>query len=618
LLSSERGELTVPGTSTEPDVPTFYSKAEMVANEKVPTAASGDQILATLRNNGVKENEIGWMGLDDYLKGKPRVSKTDLQQYIKENQIQLKEVDLGEKHALLKERDSAYVEQNKLWQGLKYGDKDLHADDVYKWIQGSPDEKAAILQKASPETAVKLKRFDELGQRMNEIDSMPIKHNPTKFEQYTLPGEKSNYSEKLLTLPLDKPTGKPTFSVKQSASGHDWSVVNDLGGIVLTAGTPEYAEARAAEMNIEGLPAHLKDRDGRSGFRSSHFGEPNVLAHVRYDDRPALDGKKTLFLEELQSDWHQKGKIEGYQNPAPTKLPDGVYIVPDNGFFQVVNREGNPLLRRTWANEADARTAALQHYGEGAGNRGVPDAPFKSDWHELAMKRMLRHAAENGYDRIAWTTGDQQAARYDLSRHVSKLEWHPVIGSVDGKLWALDHTGHVVMQEQIHPSQIADYVGKDAAQKLLDAPLEQSESGRRQWRSISGVDLKVGGNWAKALYDRAIPNFLRSYTKKWGAKVGTTQLRDAVGVNERYDLSETSGGWRLVDKEQNQGNGTFIGPVFKTGGAAETWLKDKGYLNQTVHSIEITPAMRKSLMKTGQPIAKNTPQQFDWTKVVNS
>jgi hypothetical protein len=602
-------------------VPTFYSKAEQVANEKAPNTASGDQILATLRNNGVKENEIGWMGLDDYLKGKPKVSKADLQQFIKENQIQLKEVNLGYSDTtreLAKKRDQAFAENNNIWQ-TAFRSQPSTSELINAMNEGRDTD--SIITTMPKVLQAKARRFVETDKMIHDYDAELVRVNrtrmPTKFEQYTLPGEKSNYSEKLLTLPLDKPTGKPTFSVKQSAGGHEWSVVNDLGGIVLTAGTPEYAEARAAEMNIEGLPAHLKDRDGRSGFRSSHFDEPNVLAHVRYDDRPALDGKKTLFLEELQSDWHQKGKIEGYQNPAPTKLPDGIYIVPDNGFFQVVNREGNPLLRRTWASEADARTAALEHYGEGAGSRGVPDAPFKSDWHELVMKRMLRHAAENGYDRIAWTTGDQQAARYDLSRHVSKLEWHPVIGSVDGKLWALDHTGHVVMQEQIHPSQIADYVGKDAAQKLLDAPLEQSESGRRQWRSISGVDLKVGGDWAKALYDRAVPNFLKGYTKKWGAKVGTTQLKDAVGVNERYDLTETSGGWRLVDKEQNQGNGTFIGPVFKTGGAAETWLKDKGYLNQTVHSIEITPAMKKAVMKTGQPLVRGIlPPEFDWRKSI--
>jgi hypothetical protein len=50
-------------------------------------------------------------------------------------------------------------------------------------------------------------------------------------------------------------------------------------------------------------------------YRSSHWDEPNILAHVRFSDR-VIDGKKTLLVEEVQSDWHQKGKREGYQRPA--------------------------------------------------------------------------------------------------------------------------------------------------------------------------------------------------------------------------------------------------------------------------------------------------------------
>jgi hypothetical protein len=43
----------------------------------------------------------------------------------------------------------------------------------------------------------------------------------------------------------------------------------------------------------------------------------------------------------------------------------------------------------------------------------------------------------------------------------------------------------------------------------------------------------------------------------------------------------------------------------------------QGYLNQTVHSIEITPAMKKAVMKTGQPISRNmAPPAFDWRKTV--
>src|SRR5207253_9954080 len=42
--------------------------------------------------------------------------------------------------------------------------------------------------------------------------------------------------------------------------------------------------------------------------------------------------------------------------------------------------------------------------------------------------------------------------------------------------------------------------------------------------TLKGLDLKVGGNWARNLYDEKIPNFLNKYARKWGAKVGTSTL----------------------------------------------------------------------------------------------
>ena len=35
-------------------------------------------------------------------------------------------------------------------------------------------------------------------------------------------------------------------------------------------------------------------------------------APIRFDDRVS-DGKKTLHIAEVQSDWHQEGKRKGYQ-----------------------------------------------------------------------------------------------------------------------------------------------------------------------------------------------------------------------------------------------------------------------------------------------------------------
>ena len=51
-------------------------------------------------------------------------------------------------------------------------------------------------------------------------------------------------------------------------------------------------------------------------FRSSHWDQPNVLAHVRFNERTDADGKRVLFIEEIQSDFGQatrKSKLQVVQ-----------------------------------------------------------------------------------------------------------------------------------------------------------------------------------------------------------------------------------------------------------------------------------------------------------------
>jgi hypothetical protein len=318
------------------------------------------------------------------------------------------------------------------------------------------------------------------------------------------------------------------------------------------------------------------------------------------------------LLEELQSDWHQKGKKEGYQNPAPTTLPDGVFVVPNNGFFQVVNREGNPLLSRTWANQADARSAALEHYGVGAGNRGVPDAPFRSDWHELVLKRMLRHAAENGYDQLAWTTGDQQAARYDLSKQLDHIEVVPrtdpgTLEKTRSVYLHLKNSGSPIQlginsdgyvdnssEDGFAGKQLSDVVGKTVADKIMQNPRQ----------TIKGVDLKVGGEWANALYDRAIPNFLNKYAKKWGAKVGQTEIDTTPSGSLRYEIVDPKGNVQDAFRNRAGADEAVKGYNESHRGRGKWTVRDNG-TTEKVHSIEITPAMKKSVLHEGQPIAEN-------------
>jgi hypothetical protein len=602
LWENESGQAGLPGTVPLSDdeqlAPTFFSKAEQVANQKV-NSGSGDSILATLRNNGVKDSEIQWLGLDDYLKGKPKVSKPDLTQYINEHKIALNETNLGGNdwknvRDLTVNRNKVHAENNRIWTDhLRYADG---SSDLFNAMKEGQDIEP-VIAKMPADVQQPARRFVETDQQIRDLDKQigDAEKNvkPSRYESYTLPGDKDNYTEKLLTLPSDNSAVRQAYENAENER-NTYIATGSLvpGDVELRFQDAQTAIRKAANANAS------------KTFQSSHFDEPNVLAHTRFDDRTSLDGKKTLLLEELQSDWHQKGKQVGYQNPAPTKLPDGVYIVPSNGFFQVVNREGNPLLSRTWANEADARTAALEHYGEGAGNPGVPSAPFKSDWHELVIKRMLRHAAENGYDRLAWTTGDQQVARYDLSKQIDSLDW---LKNDDGSYSIAANKGgeEVFRKEGLDASELADHVGKDAAQKIKNGEGKNYRmQGTHNMGTLKGLDLKIGGEWAKALYDRAIPSFLNKYAKKWGAKVGTAEIDTTPSGSLRYEIVDPKGNVQDAFRNRAGAEDAVKGYNEAHRGVGQWAVRDNGTTHK-VHSIDITPAMKKSVLTEGQPRAQN-------------
>ena len=174
-----------------------------------------------------------------------------------------------------------------------------------------------------------------IDKQITDLENQPA-NQPARFGQYTLPGDKQNYKELLLRLPEQDNISalKDQLAEADTERTHYLQTLRPVPGDV--------------ELRFQDAQKAVRQVNNKStAFKSSHFDEPDILAHVRFDDRTMPDGKKTLFLEEVQSDWAQKGKREGFANPAPTELPDGIYITPDDDQFQVVNREGNPLLRRS-------------------------------------------------------------------------------------------------------------------------------------------------------------------------------------------------------------------------------------------------------------------------------
>jgi hypothetical protein len=74
----------------------------------------------------------------------------------------------------------------------------------------------------------------------------------------------------------------------------------------------------------------------------------------------------------------------------------------------------------------------------------------------------------------------------------------------------------------------------------------------------------------KGFYDKMLVDYANKYGKKWGAKVEDDDVM--VGIKPEK---------------------TIAGPFYPKGGPKE---------GTTVHSMTITPAMKKSVMEEGQPM----------------
>lgn len=324
-------------------------------------------------------------------------------------------------------------------------------------------------------------------------------------------------------------------------------------------------------------------------YQSSHFDEPNILAHARVSDRVGPNGERILHVEEVQSDWHQEGRKKGYKTPdieARLKGSEEEIEKIAHKLRGITNRmaslSDNDLDEfNRLANERQAlndRQSVLISEANSLSDvraAAVPDAPFKQNWHELVMKRLLDDAARNGYDKVVITPGAEQAKRYDLSKQIGRVVYNPETEMLN----AFDLSNRSVIQRgNVKPDQIEEYIGKEPAKRLLDQQNTKIDSrGGKDvpYQEISGLDLQVGGEGMKGFYDQILPSYLNEYGKKYGVRVGTYDM--PVGekmVPDRAGLGMISSG------EQEM---------------------------VPFHSFDITPQMREDITTKGMPLYQVAP-----------
>lgn len=552
----------------------WYSALSRQIGKTVTKSASpkhwAETIMGTsFAQQGVKQDEIQWSGVLDWLlmkaeAGVTKVGREELLNYLATDGVRVTERMLG---APAPASEAGIALRKAVFDQYQPRIEDARARaEDYSLPSIEHDEARDELEEL----------FTARDREADEAYRLPADlAEDAKYEKWQLPGG-ANYHELLLTLPqkeirtadfltLDK-KGKP-FGVHNTEEEAQ-RIASSIGG------TYEASESVSWE---------------RPKFLTGHWEEPNVLAHVRFNERTDAEGKRVLFVEELQSDWGAAGRRRGFAVPKATQ--DELRAAAD-----VVNDADSTLdaaksLRDKYAGDVKYWTEKLVAVGRDPRTKpdviatvdasliaararlddqevatkaasdslleamraqneltdrenGVKQAPFvgKTEaWLSLAIKRVISYAAQNGYDKVAFINGQQSADRYDLSNQVDQIRYvKQANGTFD--VWASDSEGlalnDTVDKQGLTPEQIEDFVGKEIAEKIV-AGVGRADAGDMV---LEGVDLKIGGEGMLSFYDQVVPNTVNAVLKKLGGgKVEKIALTDIFTYEQLVAAGKATG-----------------------------------------------------------------------------
>lgn len=512
--------------------PLWYSALERsVASLKQETAPASQWKMLLSNMSGIKKDELQWSGVLDWLDmQQDKVTRQQIIDYLAQNGVKVEETMLGGNGSATSELDDIVVKLDAL--GFDIGTEpsinggnevvllrrrrdDARYDvtvDGRMMADGQADQSISDLP---DDVQTLVRRVHELAWREENPQG-----TDTRYSSYTLPGGQ-NYRELLLTLP--RSTLPDGWRIEETKEGK-FAVYNPLGSHLGNWPTREAAE-RSQGRQV-----------GGKGFFSSHFDQPNILAHVRFNERTDADGKKVLFIEEIQSDWAQSGKRRGFLNLQDREKADAVneaFAVYTQSLRKKYHRnEISEVLKLATDSEAD-EFARLQSETQKypSPSVAIPSAPFvgkTESWVALALKRMIRYAAENGFDRVAWTTGEQQADRYDLSKHVDRI-WYRKDGDYKLRIRKVG-SQHFEDFGSYSTEKLPEVVGKGVADQIISDSGEKADlPGLRGWKQLAGQSLRIGGEGMRAFYDKIVPNVANDVLKKLGGeRVGEVQIENPL------------------------------------------------------------------------------------------
>jgi len=430
-------------------------------------------------------------------------------------------------------------------------EEDVGLEDVQEFIEEHQIhiEEDVVLSKEENRLNRADRALEEARQRVADAQ------NEAEQAQETLDSESYEITQELISTLEEEFNTDRAESVGASLQGVVDQAVSqndpDTDRADVTTEEPEALQERYDQLRQE--KRDLTQQLENEQYSTSHFEDNNVLAHIRTNVRE-VNGFKTLFVEEIQSDWVQDGRDKGFrktQMEAEEKvselmeeldaLEEERREIVDNSTFERTD-EQQARLDENRRKEEDLinEVQELRDVAEGTSD-SVPDLPdvLKQNWYNLTAKRVMLHAAKNGFDTVAWTTGDQQADRYHLGDQFTELRYKQ--GSLIG---VKEYNGNEIrfnLEESPSTAGIQgdvtleDIVGETLAQDLRQEYQRTGEEVTRSGREeIDNVDRRNG---MQEFYDNKLWNVFSDFTEKYGGQAAPAESGEfAVGPNGENDV----------------------------------------------------------------------------------
>ena len=474
----------------------FVSPSLEALLKSAPPNLKGKQItewLAANANKGVKPKELEYLGIDEFVAANPKATINEVVEGVSDNKVVVGRTVYGDEGGFLRfdvtepkidpTTGKPAVDEQILMEKSRLQSRDnTSLAEFVRFVNGR--------------TTTRQKPFediDELEDFYKQGNITPEKYNKL-IEDYAADVYRKNPYEMIT------PKGDPNITEQNIyAYGNDTEgyLIMSNGEDITNQLDPPYSRAEAQiqlQQELENM-GFRNTSEGAARYKSyidetlpggdnyrevvfqweeapmlhnvqDHFYEMNQISSALIRNRKLADGKKTLHVDELQSDLHTTGSKHGYigseklqktteeisllnkkliDDAAKTKQKYEELIpkisrssedqlklqrILDARFDDFLKAEpGEKVIRAGYIR--DFNRNYLQGISDtgymakdlmldsnklndlvASANSAVPNYPFKDDWYAMSLKQLLKDAIDEGADAISVSSSAPIKARY--------------------------------------------------------------------------------------------------------------------------------------------------------------------------------------------------------------